>query len=205
MEPFILVNDKVRLSVPNTGDIDEITRWCSSDPEMIRWTTVPHPYTRKDGEEYVNDVIPSGWASGRTLTWAIRTPEFLGPGEPEPTILGMVDIGIDNSPPGLKSAAIAYGAYPPGRGQGWVTEAMRLVLDWAFDPAGMNIARATWNALVGNWPSRRVAWKLGFRIEGTIRAEAIHGDKREDCWIGTLLRDNPRQPNEPWPLDADQG
>ena len=61
----------------------------------------------------------------------------------------------------------------------------------------------TWRAVVGNWPSRRVAWRAGFRIEGTLRAELVHRDRvRRDAWVGTLLRGDPRAPNEPWPAEA---
>ena len=63
--------------------------------------------------------------------------------------------------------------------------------------------RVSWAAFVGNWPSRRVAWRAGFRVEGTIRLHLVQREGiRRDAWVGTLLRGDPREPNEPWPADA---
>jgi RimJ/RimL family protein N-acetyltransferase len=81
--------------------------------------------------------------------------------------------------------------------------AVALVVEHGFDPDGLGLARISWSAYVGNWPSRRVAWRAGFRVEGTIRGFAVQREGvRRDCWVGTLLRDDPREPNEPWPDDA---
>jgi RimJ/RimL family protein N-acetyltransferase len=54
---------------------------------------------------------------------------------------------------------IGYSVYPAHRGQGYATEAMERLLEWAFSQPQASIARATippWNA-----PSIRVAEKLG--------------------------------------------
>jgi len=201
MEPFILENEHVRLSVPTTNDIDNIYQYCSTDKELIRWTTIPHPYSKADAEWYIAEYVAKGWASGKNLNWAIRDPHgqpsAAGPST-EPPILGTVDLRLSDAPPGLKSGGIGYAMYPPGRGRGLMTEAVRLVLDWGFSAEGGNMARATWNALVGNWPSRRVAWKVGFQVEGTLRGESIDRGKLADAWLGTLLKNDPRKPNEPW-------
>lgn len=75
--------------------------------------------------------------------------------------------------------------------------------DHAFDPAGLDLIRVGWEAYLGNWPSRRVAWRAGFRIEGAVRLHAVQREGlRRDAWIGTLLRGDPREPNEPWPDDG---
>ena len=79
--------------------------------------------------------------------------------------------------------------------------AVALVLDHAFDPQGLDLLRVLWKAHVGNWPSRRVAWRAGFRVEGSLRLEGLQGGVRRDSWIGTLLRDDPREPAEPWPAE----
>jgi len=41
---------------------------------------------------------------------------------------------------------------------------------------------------VGNWASRRVAEKLGFTIEGTLRQRIVHRNQRQDAWTAGLLR-----------------
>lgn len=83
-----------------------------------------------------------------------------------------------------------------------MTAAGRLVTDWAFDPEGAGLARLFWQAYLGNWASRRVAWRLGFRVEGAVRGFALQRGVRRDAWVGTLLPGDPREPVEPWPDDA---
>ena len=56
-----------------------------------------------------------------------------------------------------------------------------------------------WRAVVGNWPSRKAAWRCGFRVEGTVRGLCPLPGGAQDAWIGSLHRDDPRRPCEPWP------
>jgi [ribosomal protein S5]-alanine N-acetyltransferase len=43
-------------------------------------------------------------------------------------------------------------------------------------------------------PSRRIAEKCGFQLEGTARGAFFHGGRSVDVLIYSLLRDDPR----PW-------
>lgn len=196
MEAFVLANENVRLSVPTLADVDAITAACQ-DPDVLAWTTVPSPYTRNDAVGFIEGVAAPGWAKERSFTWAIREP-----GDQDGPVLGMVGLDVDDAPEGARSGEIGYWIVTAGRRRGLVTEAARLVLDWAFDPEGLELARATWLAYVGNWPSRRVAWRVGFRVEGTIRGHGLQRGVRRDAWYGTLLPGDPREPNEDWPQGA---
>jgi RimJ/RimL family protein N-acetyltransferase len=66
-----------------------------------------------------------------------------------------------------------------------MTEAARLVCRFGFEMLGLR--RIEWWARVGNEPSRRVAEKLGFTMEGTCRARLLHRGERVDAWVGGLL------------------
>jgi predicted HAD superfamily Cof-like phosphohydrolase len=55
-----------------------------------------------------------------------------------------------------------------------------------------------WRADVGNWPSWKVAWRNGVRKEGTVRALNPRRGAWADGWIGTILRDDPREPVGAW-------
>ncbi|WP_425953852.1 GNAT family N-acetyltransferase [Xylanimonas sp. McL0601] len=200
MEPFVLAGNHVRLSVPTVADVDRITEICQ-DPEIQRWTTVPSPYRREHAEGFVTTIVPQGWAQENGFTWAVRAPGDVRPGDPEPPVLGMVDIRLDDGPPGQRSGEFGFWTAPDARGRGLMTEAARLVVDFGLDPEGLGLARAVWRAEVGNWASRRVAWKLGVRVEGQVRGMLVHRGDRVDGWIGTLLPGDRREPNEPWPAD----
>jgi RimJ/RimL family protein N-acetyltransferase len=55
-----------------------------------------------------------------------------------------------------------------------------------------------WRAFVGNWGSRRVAWKAGFRglvvVPGGGRARGV----RYDEWVATVGRDDDLEPQGNW-------
>jgi RimJ/RimL family protein N-acetyltransferase len=203
--PFALDDGRVHLSTPTLDDVDAVTAACQ-DPRVARWTVVPSPYSRDDAVEFVTSYVGPGWERGDVLTWGVR--ESVGPtGIPGPDgpgpLLGMLGLSLDDAPEGQRSAEIGYWTAPEARGRGLMTAAGRLVVDWAFDPEGAGLARLFWQAYLGNWASRRVAWRLGFRVEGAVRGFALQRGVRRDAWVGTLLPGDPREPVEPWPDDAE--
>jgi RimJ/RimL family protein N-acetyltransferase len=201
MQPFVLSNENVRLSIPGADDVERVFELCQDDA-IQRWTTVPSPYLREHASEFATAFVPRGWESGRVLTWAIRPPGDVLPGESEPELLGMVGLHLDDTPAPHQSAELGFWMAPEARGRGLVTEAARLAVDYGLDPEGLGLARVEWRAVVGNWASRRVAWKVGVRVEGEIRGLLVHRGQRLDGWIGTVLPSDPREPNEPWPAQA---
>ena len=57
---------------------------------------------------------------------------------------------------------------------------------WGLTSCG--VQRLEWYAEVGNVASRRVAEKVGFTIEGTLRSFLLRpGGERVDAWAGSLL------------------
>jgi RimJ/RimL family protein N-acetyltransferase len=70
-----------------------------------------------------------------------------------------------------------------------------LVCDYGFEVAGLQVIR--WQALVGNWASRRVAANVGFVFDGTVRRTLLHRGDLLDGWVATLTRDDPRVA-QPW-------
>ncbi|HLV05531.1 GNAT family N-acetyltransferase [uncultured Georgenia sp.] len=182
MEPFPLHDGDLVLSVPTSADVDRITELCQ-DPEVQRWTTVPSPYTRAHAESFVADLVGPGWRHG-SPTWALRVGDRL---------VGMVGLAERDHPGYVE---IGYWLGAEARGAGLMSRAVGLVLDAAFGRLGAE--RVEWRADVGNWPSWRVAWRHGFRREGTLRRVARKRGERVDQWVGSLLRDDPREPASPW-------
>ena len=182
-----LTDGVVLLAPPGEDDVDAITAACQ-DPEIARWVPVPQPYGVEHARGFLANVVRPGWASGAELTWGIR--------EPDGTLLGMVGLHRIE----LRTAELGFWLAPWARHRGVMSRAVALVVDHALDPDGLDLVRVTWRAIVGDWPTRRVAWRAGFRVEGTLRAELAQRDGiRRDAWVGTLLRDDPRAPSQPWP------
>lgn len=187
MEPVVLRTERLVLSLPATGDVDAIHDACQ-DADIQRYTMVPAAYSRADAEGFVHRSA-ARWAEGVEVTWALRAQHGLA------GVMGIHDIGRGN-------ASLGYWMAPTSRGLGLATEAASAVLDWAFSPEGLDLVRLEWRAVVGNLGSARIAQRLGFRFEGTLRKEFVNGLGRHDGWIAGLLKDDDRMPR-PWPfLDA---
>jgi RimJ/RimL family protein N-acetyltransferase len=176
-----LTDGVVTLRAHRPDDADAVIAQCR-DPLMQRWTTVPVPYTRRDAEEWLATREPD-WVEGRNLAFAIEAGgRFCG--------------SADLRPDGEGGASIGYGLGPWARGQGVLDRALRLLLPWGFDALDLEVVH--WHAVAGNWASRRAAWRVGFRVEGTVRS-LLHGrGLRYDAWVGSLLRGEPLQPASVW-------
>ena len=177
-----LTDGVVTLRAHRPADVPAVLEQ-SQDPESQRWTSVPAPYTLADAEEFVGELVPRGWADGTSWTFAL---------EAEGRFAGSVDLRDQ----GAARADLGFGAHPWARGTGYVERGLRLLLEWGFADRGLRTV--SWRAFHGNWASRRLAWRLGFTIEGTIRQWSPQRGDLHDVWVGTLLRDEPRSPRTTW-------
>jgi len=186
-EQVALSTARLTLSAPESSDVDAIYEACQ-DPDIQYFTTVPSPYTREDAVGFVR-LVAEWWESGDEYVWAIRSPEgFAG-------VIALHKIKDGAS-------ELGFWAVPGARGRGYMTEAGRAVLDFAFGP--MRLERVLWQAVVGNQASANVAQKLGFRFEGIQRKGLPHhgiagAHGRADGWMAGLLSTDPRAPQE-WNL-----
>jgi len=80
---------------------------------------------------------------------------------------------------------VGFWLTPPARGRGIATTALRLVLDWLFDAVA--VERVELTALPGNDAVARIAAKLGFAYEGTLRQRNFERGRRVDVLMWSLL------------------
>ncbi|MBG0739281.1 GNAT family N-acetyltransferase [Paeniglutamicibacter antarcticus] len=180
----VLRGDTVVLRALDRRDADELVANCL-DPAAVQWTTVPLNYSRADALSFINDFVPKGWTGGETHTFAVadsRTDALLG------------TIDLHNFRPG--SAEIGINMGPQSRGTGAAAAAAHLLLDYAF--SGLALQYVYWRALLPNWASRKLAWKMGFRLEAQLRGFSDDRGMPTDAWILTLADSDPRQPQQPW-------
>lgn len=71
-------------------------------------------------------------------------------------------------------------------GQGYASEAIAAVRDWAFDE--LDLQKLNAGIYGGNLGSRRAFEKCGFSLEGTLRAEVVSRGGRLDVWRMGLPR-----------------
>jgi RimJ/RimL family protein N-acetyltransferase len=77
-------------------------------------------------------------------------------------------------------------------GRGYVTEAVQLLVDYLFGAKKQH--RIHLVIVPENAPSRRIAEKCGFVLEGTVRGAFFNDGRNQDVLLYSLLRTDPR----PW-------
>lgn len=182
-----LTDGVVTLRAVTLDDLEECVKHCN-DPESIAWTTIPTPYTREDGVEWITKFVPRSWSDGTDLTLAISAAH------PDGVVRFSGAIGLRPQAEGV--AEIGFAVHRAVRGQGVGRRALNLIVDWGFTSLGVEVV--LWQAYVGNWGSRRLIWGCGFSFDGTIEKFLQQRGERRDAWIGTLRAGDSREPKTPW-------
>lgn len=151
-------------------DAADIARACS-DPEIGRWTQVPHPYRIDNAQVF----IESG--GGEDHVWAIDVDGLVG-------VIGIR--GTQEAMPG-PITEVGYWVAPWARGRGVATEALTAVRE-ELQSAGYQ--RINWQAVAGNEASIRVAQKAGFTIEGYRRQGMVQHGQLVDSVVGGWTREH---------------
>lgn len=154
------------------------------DPESRRWgTRVITGDPVADTRRVLSDIRPS-LATGDL--WYLAA-ELNG------RLAGRVSLRMDRA----GGAELGFGVHPDSRGNGVATSASSLLCRHGFEQLGLTVVR--WHSFVGNWASRRVAWRLGFSFDGTERRRlARAGRPLSDAWGGTLLPEDLDRPAYLW-------
>lgn len=173
MDPVELSADGVTLRIPDERDINDIVIACN-DPDMVRFTTVPAPYSEQHARDFVAVHAAEGWQRGDVPVFAITETGI-------DRFSGAIDLRLS---PAI-GAEIGYSVAPWARGRGVGATAVRLVCCWGFEV--LRLPRIEWQADVGNIASRRLAESVGFVVEGTCRKRLLQRGERVDGWIGSLL------------------
>jgi RimJ/RimL family protein N-acetyltransferase len=169
--------DKITLRPPEERDAEALVIACT-DPESIRWTTLPEPYDLARAHGFITEYAPGWWQRRQGACWVIT--------DPEGAYAAQIDLRVSRGDPEL--ADVGFLASPHARGQGYMTAALRAVTRFGIEELGLK--RVEWKAHVGNDASRRVAEKAGFTMEGVLRSGcAAHGE-RHDAWIASFLSED---------------
>ena len=139
-----------------------------SDPNVNR----QQGWDRTDLEGVLADIVEmSGRSPGEPGGWVQFTVEERGGGR----IVGDVGLSVADGEPGV--IKVGYTIDPAFQGLGYATEAIRALVEYAFEKLGAEVVRA--HASAENAPSIRVAEKVGMRL--VERFEHREGD---EVWYG---------------------
>lgn len=149
------------------------------DPEIARNTlSIPHPYPPGLAERWIAG-HSDDWAAGRKGVWAV----CLAGGE----LVGAAGLHLE---PAHRRAELGYWIARSHRGRGIATEAVRALVEHAFDALGLERVFAhhfPWNPASG-----RVLQKAGLRREGLLRGHVQkHGRAEDNVLYGLARADRP--------------
>lgn len=140
-----------------------------NDEQVTAWTSVPHPYTVADAEEWVGRIAPAERAEGRGIVLAVT--EFL-----TQRLVGTVH--LQNTNWRTLAAEVAYVTAPWARGEGYATESVLAVAKWLF--RNQRFERLELRTAADNTASQQVAQKIGCISEGVLRNAWIARTQTED-------------------------
>jgi RimJ/RimL family protein N-acetyltransferase len=150
----VKLSDEVVVLRPwRKSDAAAIVECIDGDGEISRWLDqVPQPYTLDDALAYI------GGRAGNDRETRFAVTDAAG------RVLGSIGASWSEA---HDVAEIGYWIRADARGRGVTTRALRLVTAWALRDGA---ARVQLRADVENVPSRRVAEKAGFQLEGVLRS-----------------------------------
>ena len=169
-----LEDELVRLRPWVDEDIPAIVAACN-DPEIVRWTTIPTPYSEEDARE---------WLSRCRTAWAEGAAPLAVVDRASGQLAAAITLWLHG-----KVGELGYWAAPAFRGRGYVPRAVRLLCTWGFDE--LELPRMQLGTFPGNVASERVAEKSGFTREGVLRSWLEQRGERRDVTMWSRLPADP--------------
>jgi RimJ/RimL family protein N-acetyltransferase len=152
----VLKTDRLVLRAPGAEDAPALTQLLADRRIAINTARIPYPYGVDDAEQFIASVNRLDGEATFTIT------------------LDAAPIGVCGVEPREGGPEIGYWIGVSYWGQGYVTEAARALIDYAFGELQHEILQA--GARVSNPASRRVLEKCGFQWTGVrlARIRAIN-------------------------------
>lgn len=145
-------------------DADALTAACQ-DPEIVRWTRVPSPYTREHALQFTAQSASEAEAGEAVGLLAVDDDDRL---------LGSMSIMDLRAAPGC--GEIGYWIAAEARGRGVATRAVRMLTAWAHDELGLD--RVEIHIHKDNDASHGVPLRAGYeRLPGLHPAERLGIDE----------------------------
>jgi RimJ/RimL family protein N-acetyltransferase len=167
---------RLLLRIPRRDDAPAIFAAYAQDAEVTRYLTW-RPHKSIEETYAIRDLMAKLWQDGEAFSYAITLTG-------DDTLIGMIAI----HPDGFK-ASIGYVLARPHWGKGYMTEAVRVVVDWLIRQPDIYRVFATCD--VDNPASVRVMEKAGMKYEGLLRRYMIHpniSEEPRDCLMYARVR-----------------
>jgi RimJ/RimL family protein N-acetyltransferase len=173
--PESFLTARLHLRKPRPEDAPLIFEAYAQDPEVTRYLTFrPHREVR-EAEEAVERFLES-WRTGKSYSWLIFSRD-------DEKLLGA--IGARND----QGINLGYVLARPFWRQGFMSEALNVVVDWAFTIPSVFRVWAVCD--LENGASARLLERNGFRQEGVLVKWSLHPNVSEiprDCYCYAQTR-----------------
>ena len=171
--PESFATARLILRKPRPEDAPLILASYAQDPEVARYLTFRPHRDLKETHEVVEGFL-EGWRSGKSFSWLIfRREELIG------SIGARENQGIN----------VGYLLARPFWGQGFMSEALGAIVEWAFSVPSVFRVWAVCD--LENDASARLLERNGFNQEGILRNWSLHpnlSDTPRDCYCYAKTR-----------------
>jgi [ribosomal protein S5]-alanine N-acetyltransferase len=174
--PKQIETERLVLRKPRTDDVSTIFAGWAQDKDVTRYLTWrPHQQIEQT-QTFVQSCL-SAWEHEIRFPYMITLKE-------NGQVIGMIDPRIEGPKMG-----IGYVAARSHWSKGYVTEATRAMIEWAFQQPMIYRVYATTD--IENVASRRVLEKVGMRCEGILRRYILHpniSDIPRDSYMYAIIK-----------------
>ena len=172
-----LKSERLLLRRITKGDVKEIFE-IYSDPEVARYDWY-YPIESMDKALKIIESFKDTYDDKEEFTWGVTR-------KGDNRIIGYCCLGDFQEGP--RSCEIGYGFNRNQWNKGYGTEAVKMLVKFAFEQ--MNINRIAGTVTVGNEPSIKVLKKCGFQQEGIFRERTfMKGELVDDVILAILRKD----------------
>ncbi|WP_334187630.1 GNAT family N-acetyltransferase [Noviherbaspirillum sp.] len=147
-----------------------------SDRNWMQWYGV-EPITERYEALQLAEMFVSWHAAGSGFRWGLERRD-------DGRLIGTCGLFRWNK--SWCNCVIGYEIAPDCSGQGLMLEAVQAILDYGFNDMGLHRVQAETHP--DNFPSIKLAERLGFRFEGVHREQACWGGRFHDLNCYSLLR-----------------
>lgn len=158
-----------------TEDAAALLNYCA-DPEVNRYLTLDPFQTQAEAVAMI-ELLKNLFANKQGIRWAITgkdSGKFLG------------TCGFHNYKPEHRRIEMGYELDRPFWRQGFMSEALPAILEYAFAQMNSNRVEAFVNA--GNVKSTGILEKMGFKLDGVLREYEFARGKFVDQYCYSLLK-----------------
>lgn len=172
-----LETERLIMNRPNEGDTDSLISFLNESAEFSENTlNIPFPYKNSDAEFFLSKIVDEGFADGSNITFAVRLKE-------DSLFAGVIGLTIF---PEHQKAECGYWIAKSFQNKGYVSEALKKIIAFAFEELNLNKIYATYYP--HNPASGKVMEKCGMNYEATFEKEIFKKGRFVDLIRFSLLK-----------------